>query len=91
MKFLKEPDGFLMRGGSCIIGPDGTFLAEPVFNKPTFVTAEINLSSTISHSMTLDVTGHYSRPDIFTLQVNTEPRSTLEFRPVNREKGKQVG
>jgi len=86
-----EPEGFLMRGGSCIIGPDGTFLAEPVFNKPTFVTAEIDLSRTISHSMTLDVVGHYSRPDIFTLQVNTEPQSNIEFRTVSREKGKPEG
>jgi predicted amidohydrolase len=86
-----EPEGFLMRGGSCIIGPDGTFLAEPVFNKSTFVTAEIDLSDAISHSMTLDVVGHYSRPDIFTLQVNTEPQSNIELGAVSRVDGKLKG
>jgi hypothetical protein len=29
--------------------------------------------------MTLDVAGHYSRPDIFTLQVNTQPQKNLQW------------
>jgi predicted amidohydrolase len=74
-----DPDGLLMRGGSCIIGPDGNFLAEPVFNKPTMVTAEIDLSEAISKTMTLDIAGHYSRPDIFTLQVDTAPQTNIDW------------
>jgi len=73
------PDGMLMRGGSCIIGPDGGFLADPVFDQPVFITAEVNPSQAISHTMTLDVTGHYSRPDIFTLRVNTEPQTNIRW------------
>ena len=75
-----EEDGFLMRGGSCIIGPDGGFLAEPVFNQPGFVSAEIDLCKAIPEKMTLDVVGHYSRPDIFTLQVNTNPQNNVEWK-----------
>jgi len=82
-----EPDGLLMRGGSCIIGPDGGYLAEPVFNEPAFINAEINLERAISEKMTLDVAGHYSRPDIFTLQVNTEPQSDIEWLDRRGEKG----
>lgn len=32
-----EEDGLVMRGGSCIIGPDGGYLAEPVINRPGVV------------------------------------------------------
>ena len=75
-----EQDGFVMRGGSCIIGPDGGFLAEPVFNQPGFVTAEIDPRKATPKSMTLDVVGHYSRPDIFTLQVNTHPQKNVDWK-----------
>lgn len=75
-----EEDGFLMRGGSCIIGPDGGFLAEPVFNQPGFVSAEIDLRKVISEKMTLDVVGHYSRPDIFSLKINTNPQKNVEWK-----------
>jgi len=30
----------------------------------------------------LDITGHYARPDIFQLQVNTEPQSPVKFGPI---------
>lgn len=75
----RDEDGLVMRGGSCIIGPDGEYLAEPVFNQTRFVSAEIDPRKAISESMTLDVTGHYSRPDVFTLKVNTEPQNNIEW------------
>lgn len=75
-----EKDGLVMRGGSCIIGPDGGFLAEPIFNQPGFISAEIDLGKTVSESMTLDVVGHYSRPDVFTLQVNTDSQNNIEWK-----------
>ena len=76
----EDDDGLVMRGGSCIIGPDGKFLAEPVFNQVGFVSAEIDLSIIASETMTLDVTGHYSRPDIFTMHVNTEPQKNITWQ-----------
>ncbi len=78
-KIPDEGDGLVMRGGSCIIGPDGGYLAEPVFNQPEFISAEIDLRKSIPASMTLDIAGHYSRPDIFTLQVNTDPQKNIKF------------
>ena len=75
-----EEDGLLMRGGSCIFGPDGDFLVEPVFNQPGLISAEIDHRKAISREMTLDGTGHYSRPDIFTLQVNTKPQKNIEWQ-----------
>jgi predicted amidohydrolase len=58
-----------LRGGSMIIAPDGKVLAGPVFDHEEIVAADVDLAAIREESMTLDVTGHYSRPDCF------------EFRP----------
>jgi nitrilase len=62
-----EPDGFLLRGGSAIIGPQGEILAGPTFDRETILITEIDFSAIVRESLTLDVTGHYARPDIFDL------------------------
>jgi predicted amidohydrolase len=59
------PDSFVLNGGSAIIAPDGSLLAGPVFDEEVILTAEIDLSRIAEESLALDVTGHYSRPDIF--------------------------
>ena len=64
-----DVDAFLLRGGSAIIGPDGKYVVEPVFEQETIVTAELDLNAVDREKMTLDVSGHYSRPDIFNLQI----------------------
>jgi nitrilase len=60
-----KPDSFVLNGGSAIIAPDGSLLAGPVFDEEVILTAELDLSRIAEESMVLDVTGHYSRPDIF--------------------------
>ncbi len=60
-----DPDAYLLRGGSAIIGPDGKYVVEPVYEQDTIVTATIDLDAIDREKMTLDVSGHYSRPDIF--------------------------
>jgi predicted amidohydrolase len=60
-----DADSFVLKGGTAIIAPDGRVIAGPVFDEETILTAEINLSHIAQESLTLDVTGHYSRPDIF--------------------------
>jgi predicted amidohydrolase len=62
----------LLNGGSCIIGPDGQYVLNPVFDKEGLLTAELDLSTIKKEQMTLDVSGHYQRPDIFDLSVNKE-------------------
>jgi len=64
-----DPEAFLLRGGSAIIGPDGRYVVEPVFEQETIVTAELDLNAVDREKMTLDVSGHYSRPDIFNFQI----------------------
>jgi predicted amidohydrolase len=59
------PDQWLLRGGSAIIGPDGKYLVEPVYDEPRILLAELDLRRASEESMTLDVTGHYHRPELF--------------------------
>ena len=62
---VSGPDVWLLRGGSAIIGPDGRYLAEPVHGRPATLIAELDGRRTTEEGMTLDVTGHYARPDLF--------------------------
>jgi len=55
----------VLRGGSAIIGPDGAYLSGPVFDEETLVMADLDLEAIDRELMTLDVAGHYSRPDVF--------------------------
>lgn len=64
-----KPDHLLLRGGSTIIGPDGKYLVEPVFDEERIVVAELSLEEVDKERMTLDVSGHYQRPDLFELKI----------------------
>lgn len=73
----KLPENIL-RGGSCIVAPDGSFLVEPVFDKEKIIVAELDLTRIDEETMTLDVSGHYSRPDVFDFTVNRGNRHKSE-------------
>lgn len=66
-------------GGSAIIGPDGDYLAEPVFDTATTVIADARLAAIAEGQLTLDTSGHYARPDVFELNVDTRPRPGVTF------------
>ena len=65
----QNPDAFILNGGSAILAPDGAILAGPVFQDETILMADLNLTRIAEESLTLDVTGHYSRPDIFDFKI----------------------
>jgi len=67
----EAPETVLMRGGSMIIDPLGKVLAGPVFNEDALLTAELDMSVIPMAQMDFDAVGHYARPDVFSLHVNT--------------------
>jgi nitrilase len=67
----EAPETVLMRGGSMIIDPLGKVLAGPVFNEDALLTAELDMSIIPMSQMDFDAVGHYARPDVFSLHVNT--------------------
>jgi nitrilase len=70
--FAAAPETLLI-GGSAVIGPDGKYVVEPVFGREELLTCELDLARIAEEKLALDVGGHYSRPDIFDLQVNRKP------------------
>ena len=72
------PD-YLGNGGSCMAAPDGTWVIEPVINKEALVTATIELTDVVKERQNFDPSGHYSRPDVFSLQVNATRQTLVEF------------
>jgi len=69
---LMEAPSELMSGGSAIIGPDGAYIVEPVHGREELLVGEIELGRTREEKLTLDVTGHYARPELFQLSVRRE-------------------
>ena len=71
---MSDGDQWVLRGGSAIIGPDGAYLAEPVSDTATTIMADLDLARLTEERLTLDVTGHYARPDIFAFRVASRER-----------------
>jgi predicted amidohydrolase len=69
-----EGDGPWLSGGSSIIGPDARIIAGPAEAEETLVVAEIDPDEVIEGKLSLDVAGHYSRPDVFTFNIDDLPR-----------------
>ena len=67
-----DPDRLLQRGGSAIIAPDASYVAGPLFDEETILDAEIDLEQIDGERMTLDVSGHYARPDVFSFEVRPD-------------------
>lgn len=74
MEALTDPLAF---GGSAVIGPDGKFLAGPVYEREEIVTADVDLDRILEEKQTLDVAGHYARPDVFRLLVDRAAREPV--------------
>lgn len=68
-----DRDNTLSRGGSCIISPLGKVLAGPLYDKEGLLTAEIDLDEIIRSKMDFDVSGHYTRNDIFSFTIANQP------------------
>jgi predicted amidohydrolase len=53
------------RGGSAIIGPDSHYVVRPVMDREKLIVADLDIMQIDRQAMTLDVSGHYARPDLF--------------------------
>lgn len=71
---VRSPDDWVMRGGSAVIAPDGSYLAQPVYEQRRLIVARLDLDRIREESMSLDVTGHYHRPDVFEFGVKGRAR-----------------
>jgi len=74
------PDGFplakaiegrdvLGRGGSAVLGPDGSYLAGPLYDEEGILYAELDPQRLLEERQRFDPAGHYHRPDVLGLTV----------------------
>jgi Predicted amidohydrolase len=66
-------------GDSVIVSPDGEVVAGPLHEKHGILYADCDPARAAAAKRTLDVAGHYGRPDIFRLEVNREARAPVDF------------
>ncbi|MFN2458101.1 MAG: carbon-nitrogen hydrolase family protein [Chitinophagaceae bacterium] len=78
-KIIANAPDYLGNGGSCMAAPDGSWVIEPVINQEVLLTATIDVNEVIKERHNFDPSGHYSRPDIFTLKVDTRRQRLIEF------------
>lgn len=77
------PEAILTRGGSCIVHPLGEVIAGPIYDESALLVADLDLDDTVRGKFDFDVTGHYARPDIFDLRVDTRARGAVVMAPTN--------
>ncbi|HSH79710.1 MAG TPA: carbon-nitrogen hydrolase family protein [Herpetosiphonaceae bacterium] len=75
---ITHGDQWVLRGGSAIIGPDGAYVQAPVYDEERVLVAELDLGRIREESMTLDVTGHYHRPELFEFRALRSARRRSE-------------
>jgi len=73
-------DDWMSRGNSVIVGPDGTVLAGPVRDQEEILLAELDIVAARRSRQQFDPAGHYSRPDVFQLTVDTTRRPGVSTR-----------
>jgi nitrilase len=72
---VADANTWVMRGGSCVIAPNGQFIVPPLFETTALIHADLDIGMVRREHMSLDVAGHYSRPDSFNFSVNTGRRT----------------
>ena len=77
---LKNAPETLANGGSCIAGPDGEWIVEPVLHKEGLIIRTIDFNRVLEERQNFDAVGHYSRPDVTKLIVNRERQTTVEIK-----------
>jgi nitrilase len=76
---LFKPDDWLCDGDAVIVEPSGRILAGPLHREKGILYGDIDLAKSARARRSLDVTGHYARPDIFRLEVKRQPMPPVDF------------
>jgi aliphatic nitrilase len=83
---LSEADQEVVRdpafcGGSMIVAPDSTVIAGPMGAEEGILCADLDLEIGVKMKLRHDFAGHYNRPDVFQLHVNSAAPRLFEVEP----------
>lgn len=78
-QMFPDPDEWVNAGDSVVVAPGGKITAGPMHQERGILYAEIELERIGMARRSLDVVGHYARPDLFALQVNRRAQKPVEF------------
>ena len=69
LRELLDTHDLIGRGGSAILGPDGSYLAGPLYGEEGILYAELESARLREERQRFDPSGHYHRPDVLRLSV----------------------
>jgi len=75
--YLEQNGPWLDEGNTVLVAPDGSVLAGPVREREETLIADLDLRTVATARRHMDPVGHYHRPDIFRLSVDTSPRPAV--------------
>ena len=75
--YLAENGPWPEEGNTVIVAPDGSLIAGPVRRREETLIADLDLRAVAAARRYLDPAGHYNRPDVFQLHVDTSPRPAV--------------
>jgi nitrilase len=78
-RLFADENEWINPGDSVVIAPGGQIIAGPMRQEEGILYCDIDLDKVAQSKRVFDVVGHYSRPDILKLQVNTQNQSPVEF------------
>ncbi len=76
-KYYGADDEWINTGDAAIVDPTGKIIAGPAHKTREIIYADIDPKVAQGLKWKLDVAGHYSRPDVFELIVNTDERAQI--------------
>ena len=62
------------------MGPNGKIIDGPLFDQAGVLIANLDLEEITANKLDFDGTGHYSRKDIFQIEIKNQPTMVKETR-----------
>jgi nitrilase len=83
-KLFPDQEAWFNPGDSVIVNPSGKVVAGPLHEQHGILYADCDPARASAAKRTLDVAGHYGRPDIFRLEIDRGARPPIDFVATKR-------